>query len=316
MLIMDYSLDNIFSLQSRKQYMGLAILWIIGYHFYIVQQSFFDNNFPIYRFLFRNGFVGVDIFFILSAYGLCHSWEKSTIKNYAKKRFIKIMPIYILFLFICKFILKIEDNFWSDSLLQISSLSIFNTKYTNPVNMNGEWFVPAIINLYIIFPFLFLFIKKVLIRYPKKGGYIVVFISILIAEFLKNLISLNYITRFPIIISGILTYLYLKNKDYRNLFGTYIFFAILSFLFIRVNLIFSLIIPLILKCINDLNIKLNNKFLNFCGTISFELYLSHIIPMNFCADKNIIVALMIMIFGTLLLTFVFMKISSYIRNFV
>lgn len=186
----------------------------------------------------------------------------------------------------------------------------------DPVSMNGELFVPAIINLYIIFPFLFLFIKKVLIRYPKKGGYIVVLISILIAEFLKNLISLNYITRFPIIISGILTYLYLKNKDYRNLFGTYIFFAILSFLFIRVNLIFSLIIPLILKCINDLNIKLNNKFLNFCGSISFELYLSHIILMNFYADKNIILALMIMIFGTLLLTFVFMKISSYIRNFV
>ncbi len=47
MLIMDYSLDNIFSLQSRKQYMGLAILWIIGYYFYIVQQSFFDNTFQL-----------------------------------------------------------------------------------------------------------------------------------------------------------------------------------------------------------------------------------------------------------------------------
>lgn len=141
------------------------------------------------------------------------------------------------------------------------------------------------------------------------------FISILIVEFFKNFISLNYITRFPIIISGIFLFI-LKNKDYRNLYGTYIFFVILSFLFIRVNLIFSLIIPLILKCIDELNIKLNNKFLNFCGSISFELYLSHIIPMNFCADKNIIVALMIMIFGTLLLTFVFMKISSYIRNFV
>ena len=39
----------------------------------------------------------------------------------------------------------------------------------DPVSMNGELFVPAIINLYIIFPFLFLSIKKVLIKYPKNG---------------------------------------------------------------------------------------------------------------------------------------------------
>ena len=40
-----YSIDRVFGLGS-KTYMGIAILWIIGYHFYLVQQ--------IYRYSFYN----------------------------------------------------------------------------------------------------------------------------------------------------------------------------------------------------------------------------------------------------------------------
>lgn len=81
----NYSLDNIFGLQNRKLYMGISILWIICYHFYLVTQSFFDENLYFLKLLFRNGYVGVDVFFILSSYGLCCSLERSSIRKYYKK---------------------------------------------------------------------------------------------------------------------------------------------------------------------------------------------------------------------------------------
>lgn len=89
---------------------------------------------------------------------------------------------------------------------------------------------------------------------------------------------------------------------------------VFAFIIVRPNLILSLIVPIVLKCLNDMNFELNNKFLNLCGGISFELYLSHVIPMNFCNDKDILYSLAIMFFGTLVLSFVFVKINSFVKK--
>lgn len=72
-------MNNILGLKQRKAYMGIAILWIIGYHFYLTQEEFINNFAPlqILKFLFGKGFVGVDVFFLLSSFGLCHSLENN-----------------------------------------------------------------------------------------------------------------------------------------------------------------------------------------------------------------------------------------------
>lgn len=175
-----YNMDYVFGREYRKVYMGLAMLWIIGYHFYLVQSEFIDAHlFPV-KLLLRNGFVGVDIFFILSAYGLCCSWERSSVFDFYKKRFLRIIPLYVVFLLLCKVILM-ANHVVTDGLLQMSSLSVFNTSFTRTKEMGGEWFVPAIINLYLIFPLLFLAIKWVCNRFPKYGLYLVATMAILIS---------------------------------------------------------------------------------------------------------------------------------------
>lgn len=50
----------------RSALMGVAILWIMFYHSAL--------NLPI----LNNGYLGVDIFFFLSAIGLCYSFEKNS----------------------------------------------------------------------------------------------------------------------------------------------------------------------------------------------------------------------------------------------
>lgn len=300
----NFNMDYVFGKEHRKAYMGFAMLWIIGYHFYLVQSEFIDHYLFPFKLLFRNGFVGVDIFFILSAYGLCCSWENSTVKSFYKKRFIRIIPLYVGFLILCKLILK-TNHMVTDGMLQITSLSIFDTPYTKTKEMSGEWFVPAIINLYLIFPLLFNFVKCIDKRFPIFGAYAFSICTILISRGATSFISPNYSMRFPIIVAGIISYLCVKENNKEKLLGVFVLMSLFYFIIERKNIMLSVALPLLLFALNDLKIKIDRKWLNFIGAISFELYLAHIVPMNFLHNYPIMTALCIMIVGTIVLASLF-----------
>ena len=95
-MINQYNMDYVFGREHRKVYMGLAMLWIIGYHFYLVQSEFIDAHLFPFKLLLRNGFIGVDVFFILSAYGLCCSWERSSVWEFYKKSFIDVIFVVVI----------------------------------------------------------------------------------------------------------------------------------------------------------------------------------------------------------------------------
>lgn len=124
----NFNMDYVFGKEHRKAYMGLAMIWIIGYYFYLVHSDFINHYlFPI-KFLFRNGYVGVDIFFILSAFGLCYSWERSSVTCFYKKRFIRIIPLYLVFLVLCKFLINADFSYEFHTGLQCSH-SCFNSAH-------------------------------------------------------------------------------------------------------------------------------------------------------------------------------------------
>ena len=71
--------DYKFSLQDistyRKALMGVAMLWIVFYHF--------GFHTPIISHLTRFGYTGVDIFMFLSGFGLFYSLQKKQgLSNY------------------------------------------------------------------------------------------------------------------------------------------------------------------------------------------------------------------------------------------
>ena len=297
MIMEKYNMDYVFGNENRKVYMGLAMIWIIGYHFYLVHSDFINHYlFPI-KFFFRNGYVGVDIFFILSAFGLCYSWERSSVTCFYKKRFIRIIPLYLVFLVLCKFLLKADFSYW-DVFLQITSLSVLNTPYTHTQGINGEWFVPAIINLYVIFPVLFNLVRYLNKRFSVYGAYIVSMCSILASGGASSFISPNYIMRLPIIVAGILAYLCIMENNKRKLLQIFVFMAIFYLFVERKNIMLSVPLPLILFTLNELKFKINIKWLCFIGSISFELYLAHVIPMNFIQNYNIAISALIMLICT------------------
>lgn len=309
-----YNMDYVFGKEHRKAYMGLAMLWIIGYHFYLVQADFIDSYLYPFKLIFRNGFVGVDIFFFLSAYGLCCSWERSSVGSFYKKRFLRIIPLYLIFLILCKFILK-AHHVLADGLLQMSSLSILNTSLTRTQEMGGEWFVPAIINLYLIFPFAYMGIKWTINRFPKCGVYAIVIGSIFVSGGATSFISPNYIMRLPIIVAGIMAFLYIQKGDKQKLLHVFVMMAVFYLLIERKNILLSVPLPLVLMALNEIKFSLDCRLLNFIGGMSFELYLSHVIPMNFVGDYNIIVAAIVMVISTVILAGVFHVVNHVVSKF-
>lgn len=82
---MKLSLD--FLSQYRTELMGFAIFWIFFYHTGV--------NIPVFKALFSVGWIGVEIFFLVSGFGLCSSLTKNpNIIQFYKRRFIRIIPTW------------------------------------------------------------------------------------------------------------------------------------------------------------------------------------------------------------------------------
>ncbi len=224
------------------------------------------------------------------------------------------MPLYIVFLFLCRLTLNGGGDFGIDALRQITGLSVFNTSFTRAESMSGEWFVPALINLYILFPLLYSGIEKLIDKYSDMGVYVLIILSVVAARYLPPYISPNYITRFPIIVIGILTYIYLRKGEENKMNAVYVFTALFLFIVDKTGLALSVVVPLVLKGLNDIKLNLNMKWLSFLGTISFELYLAHVIPMNFISDKSIISAALLMISGTVILALLYKGVNHIIKE--
>lgn len=143
----------------RSELMGWAILWIMMLHFTFTQIKPFG-------FIAQYGFAGVEIFMLVSGYGLYFSLEKdSHLLRFYKKRLLRIFPTYYLLgLFPSIFIL--HDSFFT-YLWRYTTIGYWIG------GIYGDWYIPAIVFLYLIAP-----IIKTLI--DKKRFEVLVILSFLI----------------------------------------------------------------------------------------------------------------------------------------
>lgn len=291
---------------NRTFWMGISIIWIIGYHILIFHEHSFGGVMKFFKFLFFEGYVGVDVFLFLSAYGLCHSVTSNKLICYFKRRALRILPEYTLFLTIC-ILLFCRHNIVAgvkDGVFQITSLSVL----LPPPHFHGEWFTPAIINMYLFFPIVYTTIKKINQKWGLWGQVFILLFAILCTYFLRGYVSTNYLNRFPIILIGILTYI--NEQDYRAKRTQYIYVisAIFFFFIEEHGSRVSLLVPIILYGINDLSLNYDHKIVSaikFIGKYSFELYLGQSICLSLCQDMNLIEVFVVMIIGTIVCASIF-----------
>lgn len=274
----------------RKPSMGFAILWIFMLH------SGRTGN-PVWDAIRSNswigGWAGVDIFFFLSAIGLCYSLNKnSNIRDFYMRRAIRILPTWLFVLFLVHFAGLACNHFLPDLPFYVpDSVAKCVTWYTGIgfwissfVFGNGwfyEWYVPSLIVFYIVTPFL----------YRKSNiALTILFLFFFVIGYLLNQFNLLkeihfFYNRIPVFILGIITYRIIKESN--KLFNVYLAACLLLGITCLVINTTLLVLPkeyvalflcppflIILSFIFEF--KYINDFFSFFGGISLELYLIHL----------------------------------------
>ena len=143
----------------RSELMGLCIIWIILTHSGILAPENIILRAVWYLFVSLGGGFGVDIFLILSGFGLMFSGlkredkgQKESISSFYKRRLIRILPTYFV-IAVIYYIIKFTN---------IGEF-LYNVFFLNFI-IDGKrdfWYIFAILICYLIFPLYRLLVEKI-----------------------------------------------------------------------------------------------------------------------------------------------------------
>ena len=195
--------------KHRKSIMGFAALYILFFHEY---QLLFNPNSAIYQFqnaLKKIGFMGVDMFFLLSGIGLMYSINKTRLRTFYYKRLRRIM-----FPFVCVGIIRaIVDKWPFESVI----FNLTGINFYAKSMYSFLWFVPAIATFYLLFPLYNKLMNKAANKITFTAVIICVWllVSMLCADFMNSIGRTElygFTNRIPVFIIGVLFGYLAQNK--------------------------------------------------------------------------------------------------------
>ena len=281
---------------------AIAVLSVIFYHYKL-------NFFPFD--IFKGGYLGVDIFFVISGYLiskiLITEFKKKKKYIYLKcleRRERRILPALLFLLFftsIFSYLFLSPENFQNYFKSLISTIFFYSNFFFHFSSIEygaiegsfepllHTWSLSIEEQFYLFYPiFLLIILKKQ--KVYKYLILIAILVSFIAAEYLsRNHSSLNFylfITRAWEFLFGFLVYSWQKNIKYSYLAILGIFLILFSIFFINDKVLhpsFLTIIPvlgtfLVLTYISTDTILFNilsSRLLTFVGKISYSLYLWH-----------------------------------------
>lgn len=98
---------------------------------------------------FNVGYVGVDVFYFLSGYGLSHSYKKNSLTRFYTNRFKRLYPLYFISVIICFLILHSQSF---DVLF--NNLLTLGYYFDSGIN-RFDWYIESLFTIYLLFPILF-----------------------------------------------------------------------------------------------------------------------------------------------------------------
>ena len=225
---------------TRSAIMGVAILWIMLFHSGIEAPENIVLRALWYLFVSFGGGVGVNLFFILSGFGLYYSVSKYSAADkvdwwtWFKKRLTRLLPSYLI-VSVAYYLMKgdlslyniLQLNFWIDGVRDF-------------------WFIPGILACYILFPAIY--------TAAKKRGYgkttIALLIILVVGNILFEAVSSHFSKieiftwRIPCFVAGVyLGYLSKVQPQYNKLlvYGTLLATLVLCFVFTGMSRAFFLV---------------------------------------------------------------------------
>lgn len=309
--------ERVFGKDGRAYLMGIAIIWIFFFHFY----CWFNGTKPWWLYFLSEGQTGVDIFLFLSAYGLEASLSKNNWISFYLNRIKRIIPVYFLFLFTLFGLFYNHVPFKSVFIQcfgQLTGYSLFQAPEFFSTSFEFDWFTPALIVLYIFFPFISNGLNH-LSKQKIKWEILTLLLLVIISLFdLRSIqLPIKYlIYRLPIFMLGTLTYIHLKNEKINRLLILYAVFFICGAFSNQHWFIMSSSIPIFLAVYAMIQGK--RPFLESIsklGRHSYEIYLAHIFPVtNFLkliVFENIYIHILVTIAWTIIIATLYSIFQAY-----
>lgn len=267
----------------RSALMGFSMIMVFLYHARSEKLGFMPTG--LLGDLFKNFNLGVDIFLFLSAFGLCYSLKKNTIKRFYYNRFKRIIPTWWVVLFFIHITgIFVGSKFADGSFVYPHSAVDMFYWYTGLGYFFNtccyEWYIPTLLFFYLLIP--------VINRLSRNQVLFIILLSIPLILLYKGSGVLPYLSisiiRIPIFLLGILFFKDLEQNKYHLFLITCItlFSYIFSFSFfwkvpdvIQAAPLLPIIIGLLSFILSFKYIRYLEVFLTFFGTISLEFYLIH-----------------------------------------
>lgn len=244
----------------RKELMGIAILSVILYHWFSwCKYGYLD--------MFHYLYIGVDVFLLLSGFGLCFSYNKCNLPRFYRRRLLRVFPLFVvfnLFLFLVS-----KDGFDLKEFISVCTTMEFYNLHSS----SKEWYISAILLLYLLFPLFY--------RYTNNLSVTVLTLAIFPVTLF---IPLDWrhdclISRIPIFMYGIL--IYKIHKLEKLPYSPFVIIIFLSvglmtfFLCQSSSLLTAMFCPVVLFFLSKLLGNTPSRALDYLGTHSLELFLSN-----------------------------------------
>jgi peptidoglycan/LPS O-acetylase OafA/YrhL len=283
---------------------GFAVIGVILVHCAQVG----GNNYPfLIENLFRNGAMGVQLFFMVSAFTLFLSYngrknlENNTKLNFFIRRFFRIAPLYYVAILYYLYQNGMGARPTLGDINYVSQGNILSNFFfvhgLNPQWINsivpGGWSISVEMFFYCLMPFL---AKKITNTNRALLFFTITLLIKILSDFVitnihhsndsgywSNFIFYYFPTQFPIFAIGILLYFIITQKEILATINVkYVFIAGLILLIHQMlehnsaHIAFSIVyIIFIVALANSSNKFIVNKFFVYLGKLSFSLYLFH-----------------------------------------
>jgi peptidoglycan/LPS O-acetylase OafA/YrhL len=278
---------------------GIAILLVMLVH--VGQISYLTQvTHGIKYKLIDNGQLGVQLFFLVSAFTLMRSMqsrqqELHAIRNFFIRRFFRIAPMYYVAILYYTFQNFIGFGFFSTGNIAqpipwngfFANLFFVHGFYPTTINsyVPGGWTIAVEMTFYLFLPLIVSKIKTLNHSLLLVVGSLLVakcFQTLIKAPFfdIDNFVNFNFINQLPMFTLGVLAYFLLKKDAHRLSPGIFLILA-LALLFYAYfippyYLVFGIAWLFLLVGLSKLPIKvLVNKPTEWVGKLSFSLYLIH-----------------------------------------
>ena len=304
----------------RGYLMGISILWIMFHHIGFFGLYDFGG---FADFIIKLGSCGVDVFLVLSSFGLYKSLShNSSLTRFYKRRIIRIIPPFVI----------IVSSFRIKHLIDLFSFSFW--KYELLYN---NWFISFILIAYILFPFIYKIQKKYLwLPFVLSCVISLVGTVLLITYNMDDIhqIPMLMVQRMPVFCMGSLVAdnrfrLPVKHVFlllFAILFAIYLSFSMKVeyliyplYLFLMIPLLYCLS-SLMEKTVMDKTFLANTHMLvgwvNYCGAITLEIYLVHmkIIPILVHHKMDGLFGVLIVFASSILLASIFHRVLNISSN--